>query len=114
MNVEDCSLHKMTHSEMDDTVTHCDFNTHDVSLLGSNHIHGTANAQHRTCLYTQFCSRFYKLIIKGCGNQLLARKTVWQLFPFCTSGHKDRSTVDESQAIRYLVFHVLKEFQGFR
>ena len=68
MNVEDCSPHKMTHSEMDDTVTHCDFNTRDVSLLGSNHIHGTANAQHRTCLYTQFCSRFYKLIIKGCGN----------------------------------------------
>ena len=68
MNVEDCSLHKMTHSEMDDTVTHCDFNTRDVSLLGSNHIHGTANAQHRTCLYTQFCSRFYKLIIKGCAR----------------------------------------------
>ena len=48
MNVEDCSLHKMTHSEMDDTITQCDFNTRDVSLLGSNHIHGTANAQHRT------------------------------------------------------------------
>ena len=70
--MEDCSLHKMTHSEMDDTVTHCDFNTRDVSLLGSNHIHGTANAQHRTCLYTQFCSRFYKLIIKECGNYVAA------------------------------------------
>ena len=29
---------------MDDTVTHCDFNTRDVSLLGSNHIHGTATS----------------------------------------------------------------------
>ena len=46
---------------MDDKVTHYNLNTHDVSLLGSigygYHIHGTAEAQHRTRLHAQFCSK---------------------------------------------------------
>ena len=46
---------------MDDKVTHYNLNTHDVSLLGSigygYHIHGTADAQHRTRLHAQFCSK---------------------------------------------------------
>ena len=46
---------------MDDKVMHCDLNTHDVSLLGSishgYHIYGTAEAQRRTRLHAQFCSR---------------------------------------------------------
>ena len=63
------------------------------------------------CPHALFLQAQSQLIIKGRGN-CFARKIVWQLFPFSTSGHQDRSTVDDSQALDIWYFMCWRHFRA--